>query len=329
MRNMSTRAWKKIWMKTRKLGNSDLEITSVGFGAWAIGGGGWEFSWGAQDDRVSVEAIHRALEMGVNWIDTAPAYGCGHSEEVVARAVAEWSGTPPYLFTKCGLAWDEKGKIERELTPESIRRECESSLRRLGTETIHLYQVHWPPLDDEQLEPAWETMASLQREGKVRWIGVSNFDVPQMERCLSIASITSLQPAYSLLFREIESEILPYCHRMGIGVIVYSPMASGLLSGSMTRDRIAGFPEDDWRRRSDEFKDPKLRRNLQMAERLKKAGLRRQRSAGEVAIAWTLMHPAVTGAIVGVRSPKQVDGVMRAAEFELADEEAEEIENTV
>jgi aryl-alcohol dehydrogenase-like predicted oxidoreductase len=313
-------------MERRKLGNSDLEITPVGFGAWALGGGGWEFSWGPQDDRESVGAVHRALEIGINWIDTAPAYGCGHSEEVVGRALAEWTGNRPYLFTKCGLLWDEGGKIERVLTPESIRRECEESLRRLGTETIDLYQVHWPPLKNEEVEPVWETIASLQREGKVRWIGVSNFDVSQMEGCLSIAPITSLQPGYSLLFRDIEQVILPFCGRQGIGVIVYSPMASGLLSGSMTRERIAALPEDDWRRRSEEFQDPKLERNLAMADRLKLIGSRHARLAGEVAIAWTLRHPAVTGAIVGVRTAQQVDGVMRAADFEFSKEEAEEIE---
>jgi aryl-alcohol dehydrogenase-like predicted oxidoreductase len=313
-------------VKRRKLGNSDLEITAVGFGAWALGGGGWEFSWGPQDDRESVKAIHRALEIGVNWIDTAPAYGCGHSEEVVGRAVTEWSGDRPYLFTKCGLLWDEEGRVERVLTPESIRRECEKSLHRLGTETIDLYQVHWPPFEMEDVGPVWETMASLQRDGKVRWIGVSNFDLSQMERCLSIAQITSDQPSYSLLFRDIEKEILPFCQRQGIGVIVYSPMASGLLSGSMTRDRIAGMPQDDWRRRSEEFQDPKLERNLATAERLKGVGSCHGRSAGEVAIAWTLRHPAVTGAIVGARTTQQVDGVMRAADFELSTEDADEIE---
>ncbi|MGB2957531.1 MAG: aldo/keto reductase [Bacteroidota bacterium] len=313
-------------MKRRKLGNSDLEITAVGFGAWALGGGGWEFSWGPQDDRESVKAIHRALEIGVNWIDTAPAYGCGHSEEVVGRAVAEWDGTRPYLFTKCGLLWDEEGKMERVLTPESIRRECEESLRRLGTETIDLYQVHWPPFEMEDVGPVWEAMAELQREGKVRWIGVSNFDVSQMELCRSVAPITSDQPSYSPLFRDIEKEILPFCQRQGMGVIVYSPMASGLLSGSMTRDRIDGMPQDDWRRRSEEFQDPKLERNLAMAERLKGVGSRHGRSAGEVAIAWTLRHPAVTGAIVGVRTTQQVDGVMRAADFELTTQDAYETE---
>ena len=312
-------------MKTQKLGNADLEITAVGFGAWALGGGGWEFSWGPQDDRESIRAIHRALEIGVNWIDTAPAYGCGHSEEVVGRAVAEWNGDRPFLFTKCGLLWGKGGKIDRVLTPASIRRECEESLRRLGTETIDLYQVHWPPLKNEEVEPVWETMASLQREGKVRWIGVSNFDVSQMERSLAIAPITSDQPSYSVLFPTIEQEILPFCQRQGIGVIVYSPMASGLLSGSMTRERIAGFPEDDWRRRSEEFQDPKLERNLAMADRLKLIGSRHGRLAGEVAIAWTLRHPAVTGAIVGVRTTQQVDSVMRAADFELTTEDVDEI----
>ncbi len=313
-------------MKTEKLGNADLEITSIGFGAWAIGGGGWEFSWGPQDDRESIRAIHRALELGINWIDTAAAYGCGHSEEIIQQALVEWSGARPQLFTKCGLRWDEKGMIERELTPQSVRRECEESLRRLGTETIDLYQIHWPPLQIEEIDAVWETMAALKQEGKVRWIGVSNFDVSEMERCLSIAPVTSLQPPYSLLFRDIEREILPFCQRRGIGVIVYSPMASGLLSGSMTRERIAGMDEADWRRRSEEFQDPKLKRNLALAERLKEVGRRRGRSAGEVAVAWTLRHPAVTGAIVGARTAQQVDGVMRAADCELTEEETDEIE---
>ena len=313
-------------MKLRRLGNADLTISPVGFGAWAIGGGGWEFSWGPQDDRESVRAIHRALEIGVNWIDTAPAYGCGHSEEVIRRALAEWSGTRPYVFTKCGLRWDQGGRLERELTPESVRRECEESLSRLGTETIDLYQIHWPPFEIDQIDSVWETMAKLRREGKVRWIGVSNFDILQMERCLAVEAVASLQPPYSLLFRDIEREVLPFCERQGIGVIVYSPMASGLLSGLMTRERIARMPEDDWRRRSDEFRDPKLTRNLALADRLKEVGARHGRSAGEVAVAWTLRHPAVTGAIVGARTATQVEGVMHAGECELTEEEADEIQ---
>src|SRR5947209_8771184 len=212
---------RRIEMKTRKLGNSDLKITPIGFGAWAIGGSGWEFGWGEQDDKQSVAAIHRALELGINWIDTAAVYGMGHSEEVVAAALKSWRGPRPYVFTKCGLRWDEQGYVHRSLKADSIRRECEDSLRRLKVETIDLYQVHWPTQHPAELEEGWAMMASLQREGKVRWIGVSNFDVEQMQRARAIAPIASLQPRYSLIHREIEAEILPYCERQGIGVIAY------------------------------------------------------------------------------------------------------------
>src|SRR2546421_7055040 len=249
-------------METRKLGNSDINITRVGFGAWALGGGGWEFAWRPQDDADSIAAIHRALELGVNWIDTAAVYGLGHSEEIVARALQTWPGKRPYVFTKCGLRWDEKGNTHRVLRADSIRRECEDSLRRLQVEAIDLYQVHWPAQDPPELDEGWATMASLQREGKVRWIGVSNFNGEQMKRAQAIAPITSLQPPYSLIHRDIEAEILPYCRREGIGVIVYSPMASGVLTGAMTRERAARLPENDWRRRDPEFNEPKLSHNL-------------------------------------------------------------------
>jgi len=226
-------------MKPKQLGNSDLFITPVGFGAWAIGGSGWQFAWGAQDDNASVAAIYRALELGVNWIDTAAVYGTGHSEEVVARALANWNGPRPYVFTKCGLRWNAQGKVHEVLNADSIRRECEESLRRLQVETIDLYQIHWPVDDTAELEEGWTAMAQLQQEGKVRWIGVSNFNVEQMQSAQRIAPITSLQPPYSLIRREVEEEILPFCHLEDIGVIVYSPMASGLLTGAMTR---SGFP---------------------------------------------------------------------------------------
>src|SRR5205085_1159283 len=268
-------------METRKLGNSDLRITPVGFGAWALGGSGWEFAWGAQDDESSIAAIHRALELGVNWIDTAAAYGLGHSEEVVARALASWSGPRPYVFTKCGLRGDEHGNVHKVLKADSIRRECEDSLRRLRVETIDLYQIHWPPDDNgPDLEEGWATMARLQREGKVRWIGVSNFDVEQIERARDIAPITSLQPPYSLIRREVESQVLPFCWRHGLGVIVYSPMASGLLTGSMTRERAATLPADDWRHRDPEFNEPRLSDNLALVERLRAVGARQARTAG-------------------------------------------------
>jgi aryl-alcohol dehydrogenase-like predicted oxidoreductase len=313
-------------MHTQKLGDSDLYITPVGFGAWAIGGSGWEFAWGPQDDADSIAAIHRALELGVNWIDTAAAYGMGHSEEVVARALATWSGPRPYVFTKCGLHGDERGQVYKVLKADSIRRECEDSLRRLRVEVIDLYQIHWPAGSTTETDEGWATMAQLQREGKARWIGVSNFDVEQLQRAQAIAPITSLQPPYSLIRREIQAEILPFCQREGMGVIVYSPMASGLLTGAMTHERAANLATDDWRRRDPEFNEPKLSQNLALVERLRAVGARHGRSPGEVAIAWTLRHPAVTGAIVGARSAKQVEGVMGAGDFQLNAEEIAAIE---
>ena len=311
-------------MKTKQLGNSDLSITPVGFGAWAIGGSGWEFGWGEQDDEASVAAIHRALELGVNWIDTAAVYGMGHSEEVVAFALRSWPGPRPYVFTKCGLRWDEQGYVHRDLTADSVRRECEDSLRRLNVDVIDLYQIHWPT---EDLEEGWGAMAQLQREGKVRWIGVSNFNVEEMRRAQVIAPVTSLQPPYSLVHREIEDEILPYCQRNGIGVIVYSPMASGLLTGAMTRERAASLPKDDWRRGHRDFTEPNLSFNLALVALLRTIARRHNRSVGEVAIAWTLHHPAVTGAIVGARNAQQAEGVMRAGDLRLSDEEVNQIED--
>jgi len=303
-----------------------LFITRVGFGAWAIGGSGWEFAWGAQDDKKSIAAIHRALELGVNWIDTAAAYGTGHSEEVVARALETWHGPRPYVFTKCGLRWDAHGKVHHVLKADSIRRECEDSLRRLQVETIDLYQIHWPVDDTTEIEEGWTAMAQLQQEGKVRWIGVSNFTTEQMQRAQAIAPITSLQPPYSLIRREVEDEILPYCYFDDIGVIVYSPMASGLLTGAMTRKRIARLPQDDWRSRGPEFQEPRLTKNLAFVERLSEVGARHSRPPGHVAIAWTLRHPAVTGAIVGARNAKQVEEIFGAAEFRLNEAEIAEIE---
>ncbi len=314
-------------METRKLGNSNLKITTVGYGAWAIGGGGWEFAWGPQDDADSIAAIHRALELGVNWIDTAAVYGLGHSEEIVARALKEWSGPRPYVFTKCVLAWDEKGKINQVFSADSIRRECEASLRRLQAEAIDLYQIHWPPADNGSgLEEAWQTLAALQKEGKVRWIGVSNFNVEQLKRAEKIAPITCLQPPYSIIRRAIEKEILPHCRQQGIGVIGYAPMASGLLTGAMTRERAAALPADDFRTHNPEFREPRLSKNIELVERLRRVGERHGRTPGEVAIAWTLRHPVVTGAIVGARNAKQADGVMRAGELKLSPEEIAEIE---
>lgn len=311
-------------MNKRKLGNSDLEITPIGIGAWAMGGGGWQFAWGAQDDEDSIRAIHAALDKGINWIDTAAIYGLGHSEEVVARAVAGRS-QKPLVFTKCGIVWNDAREINRTIEPESIRREIEQSLRRLKTDVIDLYQLHWPE-PDHLVEAAWTMMAKLQQQGKVRWIGVSNFNVDQMRRAQAIAPITSLQPPYSIITADIEKEILPYTEANNIGVIVYSPMKSGMLTGSMTRERIAAMPDDDFRKRTPNFNEPLLSRNLAIADLLKTIGKRHGRTAGEIAIAWTLRNPAVTGAIVGMRSAQQVDGVIGALDFRLSPDEIAEIE---
>jgi aryl-alcohol dehydrogenase-like predicted oxidoreductase len=273
-------------------------------------GGAWEFGWGPQDDTASIRAIHHALDLGINWIDTAAVYGLGHSEEVVARALAGRSNRP-YVFTKCGLVWDAEGKTTRSLI--SVTRDLEASLRRLNVDVIDLYQVHWPPADSS-FEPGLMALAEAQQRGKIRYIGVSNFDVSLLRHARTIAPIVSLQPPYSMIRRDIEREILPYCQREGIGVIVYSPMASGLLSGAMTRERIANLPADDWRRRSSEYKEPKLTQNLALVDSLRETAKEEgARTPGEVAVAWTLQNPAVTAAIVGARSPEQVDGWIGAA----------------
>ena len=315
-------------MQTRKLGNSDLQITPLGFGAWAIGGAGWQYGWGAQDDRQSLAAIRRALELGINWIDTAAVYGLGHSEELVAQALRDWSGPRPWVLTKCGMVWNDRREIAYSLRAKSIRLECEDSLRRLGVDVLDLYQVHWPANDGAETEEGWTTLAELRAEGKVRWLGVSNFSLEELKKAQRIAPITSLQPPYSLVRREVEAELLPFCQREGIGVIVYSPMASGLLTGAMTRARAAALPPDDWRRRNPEFQEPKLSKNLALVERLRTVAARHERSPAETAIAWTLRHPAVTGAIVGARSAAQVEGIVGAAHFRLTEAELAEIETT-
>jgi aryl-alcohol dehydrogenase-like predicted oxidoreductase len=310
-------------MQTRALGSTDLEITPLGIGAWAMGGGGWKFAWGPQDDALSIAAIHKALDDGINWIDTAPVYGLGHSEEVVARALAGRQ-QKPYIFTKCARNWTPERQIFPSLKRDAVRQECEDSLRRLQVDCIDLYQMHWPE-PDEDIEEGWETMARLQEEGKVRWIGVSNFSIDQLDRIRKIAPPASLQPPYSILSPEIEEGQLPYCGSHDIGVLVYSPMKSGLLTGKMTRERVAAMPEDDFRQRTPHFQEPKLSRNLELVELLRAIGARHGRTPGEVAIAWTLRLPVVTAAIVGLRSPEQVDGVIGAANFRLSGEEIDEI----
>jgi aryl-alcohol dehydrogenase-like predicted oxidoreductase len=311
-------------VRTRQLGNTDLEITPLGLGTWAIGGGNWQFGWGPQDDEASIATIHRALDLGINWIDTAAVYGLGHSEEIVAKAL-QGRSTRPYVFTKGSRVWNDKGEITSSLKGQSLRREVENSLRRLQTDVIDLYQLHWPN-PDEDIEEAWRTLAKLQKEGKLRYIGVSNFNVQQMRRAQKIAPIASLQPPYSLVHPEVEKDILPYCQEQNIGVIVYSPMTSGLLTGAMSAERVANMPEDDWRKRDPEFQEPRLSRNLQLANLLQEIGYPYGRSTGEVAIAWVLRNPAVTGAIVGGRKPQQIDEIIGAAEFRLAESELAQVE---
>ena len=312
-------------MQTRRLGNSDLEITPIGIGAWAMGGGDWAFSWGRQEDDKSMAAIHTALDAGVNWIDTAPVYGLGHSEEVVGKALAGRAHRP-YIFTKCSLVWNDQREIGHSLKAASVRRELEASLRRLRVDAIDLYQIHWPDPEPE-IEEGWQTLAQFQKEGKVRYIGVSNFNVAQMKRIERIAPITSLQPNYNIVTRDIEKDLLPFCRERHIGVIVYSPMKSGLLTGKMTRERIASLPPDDFRPKTVSFQEPLLSRNLGVVEVLRGIGERHGRTPGEIAIAWTLRDPVVTAAIVGMRSAEQAKQIVRSAEFRLTPNEILEIEN--
>ncbi len=310
-------------MQLHALGNSDLKLTPIGFGSWAAGGGNWEFAWGPQEDSESIAAIHRALDLGVNWVDTAAVYGLGHSEEVVGKAI---KGLPkrPYVFTKCGLVWGANRRISNSLKRDSVRRECEASLKRLGVDAIDLYQIHWP-FPDREIEEGVEALAQLRKEGKVRYLGVSNFDVRQLQRAQKVTPITSLQPPYSAVRPEAERELLPYCESQGIGVIAYSPMQAGLLTGAMTRERVAGFAQDDWRRHNDNFKEPRLTRNLVLQSIMADIGKRHGLSAAAVAVAWVLRQPALTAAIVGARRPAQVDGFIAALEFRLTTEEVDEI----
>jgi len=308
-----------------ELGRTGLQITRVGFGAWAIGGGGWEFGWGEQDDEQSIAAIQRALELGVNWIDTAAAYGFGRSEQIVGRAL-EGVAERPYVFTKCSLLEGPDRMVVHSLDRDSILREAHDSLQRLGVDAIDLYQIHWPnPAAD--IEQGWAALAELKAQGLVRHIGVSNFDVAQLERIEQIAPVETLQPPYSLIARDVEREVLPFARREGIGVIVYSPMGSGMLTGKMTRERIEQLPEDDWRKHSQRFNEPQLSRNLELVARLTAVAERHGTSPGAVAVAWTLRNPAVDAAIVGFRRPDQVDdAILAAANLELTDNDLTEIE---
>jgi aryl-alcohol dehydrogenase-like predicted oxidoreductase len=312
-------------MQTKPLGSSDLHITPLGFGAWALGGGGWAFAWGPQDDAVSVATIHEAIDLGLNWIDTAPVYGLGHSEEVVAKAL-DGIAKRPYVFTKCGRIWNADRQIGKSLKADSIRRECEASLKRLRVDVIELYQIHWPE-PDEDIEEGWKAVQRLKAEGKIRWAGVSNFDGKQMDRIAKFGPIVSLQPPYSLLRREIEPDILPYCGSHDVGVIAYSPMGSGLLTGAWTKDRLAALPADDWRReRNKQFQEPLFSRNLRLAELLNRIGGRHGKSAGETALAWVIRRPEVTAAIVGARKPGQLKELVGAADYRLTAVELNEID---
>ena len=311
-------------MRTATLGRTGIEITRVGFGAWAIGGGNWDWGWGDQDDEESVAAIQRALELGINWIDTAAQYGLGHSEEVVARAL-EGVEPRPYVFTKGGQPEGPDRTSYQTLKRDSLLRECEGSLRRLGVDAIDFYQIHWP-IPDEEVEEGWSALAELKEQGLVRHIGVSNFSVAQLERAEAIAPVETLQPPYSLIDRDVEPDVLPWCEEHDVGVIVYSPMASGMLTGRMTRKRIEGLPADDWRSKSDTFREPQLSRNLELVERLQRVAERHRVEPGAVAVAWTLRNPAVDGAITGFRRPDQVDPIVAAADLELSDGDVRELE---
>jgi aryl-alcohol dehydrogenase-like predicted oxidoreductase len=322
-------------VRTRQLGTTDLQISVIGFGAWAIGGPDYAFGWGDQDDNDSVAAIHRAVDAGINWIDTAAIYGLGRSERVVARALKELgSRRRPLVFTKGSLVWDSAGQISHSLTAASLTKEVDDSLQRLQTDVIDLYQLHWPkPFGSEatapDIEEGWQTLMDLQQAGKIRHIAVSNFNVVEMERARAIAPIASLQPPYSLIRRAIEDEILPYCLRHQIGVIVYSPMAAGILTGTMTRERAMSLPENDWRSRHPELKEPRLTQNLALVEGLRRVGAPHGASPGAVAVAWTLRQPAVTAAIVGFRAPAQVDGILSAASVSLSDADLDAIERAM
>jgi aryl-alcohol dehydrogenase-like predicted oxidoreductase len=314
-------------LKTTQLGQTGLEITRVGFGAWAIGGGDWEFGWGPQDDEQSIAAIHHALEQGINWIDTAAAYGFGRSEQIVGRALAGVAERP-HVFTKCSLLEGPDRTVLHSLKRDSVLREAEASLQRLGVDAIDLYQIHWP-IPALEIEEGWAALAELREQGLVRHIGVSNFDVEQLRQVRQIAPVETLQPQYSLIERGVEQELLPFAEREGIGVIVYSPMGSGMLSGGMTRARIESLPDEDWRKRDARFNEPQLSANLELVERLEAVAERHESTPGAIAVAWTLRDPAVDAAIVGFRRPDQVDPILPGAGLDLTDRDIAEIEGGV
>lgn len=316
-------------LPTRPLGSSGVQITTTGFGAWAIGGAGWTYGWGPQDDDASIAAMRHAVERGINWIDTAAVYGLGHSEEVVGRLLRELpAGDRPLVFTKCGMRWSERDPMaepERNLRPDSIRTECENSLRRLGVERIDLYQFHWPDQTGTPVEESWATMMRLVEEGKARMIGVCNFDTSLLERCEALRHVDSLQPPFSLLRRRVAAAELPWCESHGTGVIAYSPMQSGILTDRFSAERVAQLADDDWRRRSPEFNPPKLERNVALRDALRPVAARHGVSVAAVAVAWATTWPGVTGAIVGARSPEQVDGWIAGASLGLGDDDLDEI----
>ena len=319
-------------LPTRPLGSNGPDITTVGFGAWAAGGGGWAFGWGTQDDEASLAAMRRALELGINWIDTAAVYGLGHSEHVVGRLLRDLSANDrPLVFTKCGFQWDPRHPMTPgalTLRPDSIRKECEASLRRLEIDTIDLYQFHWPD-DSTPVEDSWAVMLQLIDEGKVRWGGVSNFDVERLDRCEGMRHVDSLQPPFSLIKRRTAADVIPWCHKHGTGVIAYSPMQAGLLTDSFTADRVSRLDDDDWRRKSPDFQPPKIGRNLALRDALRPVANRHGVSVASIAIAWTLAWPGMTGAIVGARAPEQVDGWIAGASLTLTDEDLAEIADAI
>jgi aryl-alcohol dehydrogenase-like predicted oxidoreductase len=320
-------------LPTRPLGTSGLEITTVGFGAWAAGGGGWSFGWGPQDDEASIAAMRRAIDGGVNWIDTAAVYGLGHSEEVVGRFLQDLpAGDRPFVFTKCGLVWDDSNRMAvaiRNSQPDSVARECDASLRRLKVERIDLFQFHWPDETGTPVEDSWGAMVRLVEQGKVRAIGVSNFGVPLLERCERVRHVDSLQPPFSAIKREVAGLQLPWCATHGTGVICYSPMQSGILTPSFSAERVARFAEDDWRRRGLEFKSPQLERNIALRDALEPIAARHHTTVSAVAIAWVLSWPGVSGAIVGARSPEQVDGWLPAARLVLSDADLDAVASAI